>query len=87
MTEEATVGQSDEIDGAAADDTHKDVREELLRVLGDDAFPADKDTLRTIALDNGAEDGPLRLFEALEENRQFQSINDLIDNLPKHRSG
>jgi hypothetical protein len=76
-----------ELDSSVVDDEYAGVREELERVIGDDAFPADKDKLRAIAVENGGDDGTIRFFERLPKNVEFTSVQEMIEKAPLHRPG
>jgi hypothetical protein len=87
MANDVTSGDTNELDSDVVDDEYAGVREEIERVIPDDTYPADKDRLRDVAIDNGADDGTIRLFERLPDHVRFNSSQEIVEKSPTHRPG
>jgi Protein of unknown function (DUF2795) len=61
-----------------------DERSDIARSLGTGAFPADRDTLVSVAADNEATDHVLSLLRSLPAEQTFQNVQDVARALGLH---
>ncbi|MFC5380030.1 DUF2795 domain-containing protein [Aquipuribacter nitratireducens] len=59
------------------DRTDVDTRSEVAQALGKEVWPADRDTLRQLAVDNAASDRVLRILDSLPAGRTFDNVQEV----------